>query len=122
MDKQIAAELNADNLISARGLAFNSAVVWLLRKRWGIACAKINGASLNPRQWPDKTYSVQGAAELLDATPQTIFKYLANGLLQGTQLAKGQPWKITLTDDQITSLRALVKRNRRNRRSRRKAL
>lgn len=116
MDKQIAAELNADNFLSARGMAFNSNAVWLLRKRWGIACAKINGVGFNPRQWPDKTYSVQGTAELLGVTAQTVFKYLAKGLLQGTQLAKGQPWKITMTDDQITSLRARAKRNRRSKR------
>ena len=116
MDKQIAAELNADNFISARGMPFNSDAVFLLRKRWGIACAMINGVAFNPRQWPDKTYSVQGTAELLGVTPQTVFKYLAKGFLQGTQLAKGQPWKITLTDDQIASLRARVKRNRRSKR------
>lgn len=116
MDKQIAVELNADNFISARGIAFNSNAVWLLRKRWGIACAKINGVGFNPRQWPDKSYSVQGTAELLGITSQTVFKYLKKGLLQGSQLAKGQPWKIPLNDDQINSLRERVKRNKRSKR------
>jgi hypothetical protein len=37
----------------------------------------------NPRQWPDGTYSVQGAAEALSISAQTVFKWLQKGRLSG---------------------------------------
>ena len=82
--------------------------VWLLRKRWAIPTVKINGVGSNPAQWPDATYSVPGAAELLGVIPTTVFKYLARGLIEGKQLRKGQPWQIALSDDQIDNLRARI--------------
>src|SRR5207237_9405961 len=64
MDGEIAAILNAEGLLSARGRQFSGGEIHLLRKRWGIATVKINnGKEANPRRWPDGTYSVQGAAE-----------------------------------------------------------
>ena len=36
------------------------------------------------------------------------------GLLRGRQLAKGQPWQITLPDEQIRMLRAQVRRTNRS--------
>lgn len=116
MDKEIAATLNEEGFISAHGGAFAGGNVWLLRKRWAIPTVKINGVSANPPQWPDATYSVQGAAELLGVIPNTVFKYLTRGLIEGKQLRKGQPWQIALSDDQIDSLRARIQRHRRLRR------
>ncbi|WP_064697739.1 zinc ribbon domain-containing protein [Rhizobium aegyptiacum] len=115
MDKEIASELNAEGFLAAQNCAFKGDNVWLLRRRWGIATVKINGTSHNPFRWPDGTYSVQGAAAALGITPQTIFKYMARGLIQGRQLVKGQPWQIELTEDQIDILRARAQRNRRSR-------
>jgi hypothetical protein len=69
----------------------------------------------NPLQWPDGTYSVQGAATALGITPQVIFDYLARGWLKGHQLTKGQPWQIELSDSQISALRERIARNRRSR-------
>lgn len=105
MDKEIATALNREGFIAARGCAFSGDTVWLLRKRWAIPTVKINGMSANPSRWTDGTYSVQGAAAALGVTPQTVFDYLACGLLSGRQLAKGQPWQIPLTDEQIGRLR-----------------
>ena len=65
---------------------------WLLRNRWGIATIKINGVDPNPPQWLHGSYSIQGATAALGVAPQTIFDYLARGLLAGHQLTKGQPW------------------------------
>ena len=62
MDKEIAAVLNREGFVAARGCAFKGENVWLLRQRWGIATVKINGVSANPPRWPDGTYSIQGAA------------------------------------------------------------
>ncbi|MER9178531.1 hypothetical protein NKH72_34365 [Mesorhizobium sp. M0955] len=112
MDKQIAATLNAEGFVAARGHAFKGENVWLLRTRWGIPTVKINGTSANPDRWPDGTYSVQGAAAALDVTPQTVFDYLARGWIEGRQLT---PWQIELSDNQINTLRARIARTRRSR-------
>jgi DNA invertase Pin-like site-specific DNA recombinase len=114
MDKEIAAVLNREGFVAARGCAFQGENVWLLRKRWGIATVKINGVSPNPPRWPDGSYSVQGAAAALGITPQTVFDYLARGLLSGRQLVKGQPWQIDVADEQIERLRARVRHTRRS--------
>ena len=76
MDAEIAAIVNAEGLRSARGPAFSGETIHLLRKRWGIQTVKINGSSVNPRRWADGSYSVQGAAEILGITSQTIFDWL----------------------------------------------
>jgi hypothetical protein len=55
---------------------FQSNNVHLLRKRFGIRTAKINGIEDNPARWPDDTYSIQGAADALGITTQTVFKWL----------------------------------------------
>jgi hypothetical protein len=101
MDREIATTLNAEGLLSARGWPFSSGEVHLLRRRWNIPTVKINGAGHNPPQWPDGTYSVQGAAAALSISTQTVFKWLEKGRLLGQQLAKGMPWQITLSSAQI---------------------
>ena len=116
MDKEIAAVLNREGFVAARGGCFTGENVWLLRQRWGLATVKINGVSANPQRWPDGTYSVQGAAVALGITPQTVFKYLARGLVRGRQLAKGQPWQIDLSEEQITQLRERLRHTRRSKR------
>src|SRR6202023_4228787 len=83
-----------------------------LRTRWGIRSVKINGVGANPMRWPDGSFSIQGVAEELGITPQTVFDYLARGLLTGHQLTKGQPWQIELAEDQINRLRAHARRTR----------
>ena len=88
MDKEIAAILNQEGFVAARGCAFKGENVWLLRTRWGIPTVKINGVGANPMRWPDGSFSIQGVAEELGITPQTVFDYLARGLLTGHQLTK----------------------------------
>jgi len=117
MDKEIAAILNAEGIISAVGHTFTGGNVHMLRKRWGIQTVKINSDGFNPSRWPDSSYSVQGAAERLGITPQTVFKYLARGLISGRQLTKGQPWQITLSDEQVSNLRMQLQRSRRSRKT-----
>src|SRR4051812_24213860 len=115
VDKEIARAHNREGFVAARGCIFKGENVWLLRKRWGIATVKINGVSANPPHWPDGTYSIQGAAAALGITPQTVFDYLARGLLRGRQPAKGQPRQINLCEEQIIQLRARLRHNRRSR-------
>ena len=117
MDKQIAAVLNAEGVASARPRPFTYENIWLLRRRWGLSAVKLNPVGANPARWPDGSYSVQGAASALGVTPQTIFDYLARGLLSGRQLTKGQPWQIDLSVAQIASLRERLQHTKRSRRT-----
>ncbi|HEX3524347.1 MAG TPA: hypothetical protein VHT52_19945, partial [Stellaceae bacterium] len=114
MDGEIATILNREGFVAARGCAFKGENVWALRNRWGIPTVKIDGVDNNPMRWPDGSFSIQGAAAELGVTPQTVFDYLARGLLAGRQLAKGQPWQIELSDEQIIQLRKRVRRTRRS--------
>ena len=114
MDHEIAMALNAEGLLSAHGRPFSGDEVHLLRKRWNIPTVKINGTEHNPLQWPDGTYSVQGAAAALSISAQTVFKWLQKGRLSGRQLAKGMPWQITLSNPQIAALRTQVRRTNRS--------
>lgn len=109
-DREIAAILNAEGIMSARGVPFQSSNVHILRKRFGIQTAKINGTENNPLRWPDGSYSVQGASAALGVTSQTVFQWLRQGHLLGTQLAAGQPWKIKLSQEKIKQLRSRVRR------------
>ena len=115
MDKEIAAILNQEGFVAARGCSFRGENVWLLRSRLHVPTVKINGVDANPMCWPDGSFSVQGAAAELGITPQTVFDYLARGLLTGHQLAKGQPWQINLPDEQIKQLRARLRHTKRSR-------
>ncbi len=108
MDGEIAAVLNQEGFVAARGCAFKGENVWLLRTRWSIPTVKINGVGANPMRWPNGSFSIQGVAAELGITAQTVFHYLARGLLAGHQLTKGQPW-------QIDQLRARLQRTKRSR-------
>ncbi len=112
MSREIAERLNAAGIGTAHGTRFAGENVHVCRKRWGIPTVKINGVDANPPRWPDGSYSVQGAAAALGTTAQTVFKWLRRGRLTGQQLAKGQPWQITLPDEQIAPLAAQVRRTR----------
>ena len=116
MDGEIAAILNKEALRTAHGAPFFGGMVHVLRKRWRIQSVKINGTAANPQQWPDGSYSVQGAATAIGITPQVIFDWLRKGWLTGTQLAKGMPWQISLSPDQAAVLRARVRRTNRSKR------
>ena len=109
-DREIAETLNKEQFFSARGVPFQSNNVHLLRKRFGIRTAKINGIENNPTRWPDGTYSIQGAADALGITTQTVFKWLHKGRLTGKQNRPGQPWKIQLPVGKMRALKSQVRR------------
>jgi DNA invertase Pin-like site-specific DNA recombinase len=115
LDAEIAASLNKEGLRTAHGPDFSGNMIHVLRKRWGIKTVKINGTEANPQRWPDGSYSVQGAAEILGITSQTIFDWLRKGWLSGQQLAKGMPWQIFLSPDQATELKARARHTNRSR-------
>jgi len=118
MDAQVANILNTEGYRTARlHRPFTGGTVWLLREKWTIPTVKINnGKAHNPAQWEDGTYSVEGAAARLGVFPGTIHTWLKGGKLTGYQLAKGMPWKVYLTDEDITRLQEWLRRARRLRR------
>ena len=113
MDHEIAAILNEEGFRTAHGPPFSGNMIHVLRTKWGIPTVKINGKATNPPQWPDGTYSVQGAAEAIGITPQIIFDWLRKGRLSGEQLAKGMPWRIFLSPEQAAVLAKQVRRTNR---------
>ena len=114
IDAEIATMLNAEGYQTARlHHAFTGNMVWLLRQKWDIPTVKINGKEHNPAQWEDGTYSIEGAAAVLGVFPGTVYKWLKGGKLIGNQLAKGMPWKVQLTQEDITRLQEWLRRARR---------
>lgn len=122
LDADIATTLNAEGWRPARGLAFSSNLIWLLRHQWRIPTVKINGKTHNPVQWPDGTYSVSGVAAQVGVIPGTVHHWVREGRLHGTQLRKGMPWQIHLTLADIEALQQYVKRVRRLKRSNREVI
>jgi hypothetical protein len=108
MDDEIAKTLNAEGFRTARRRPFNGPLVWLLRKKRGIKAIRVKATSTTPSRWEDGSYSAQGAAAVLGVYPGTVYHWLWVGRLQGTQVAKGMPWQITLSEEQIAALRAHV--------------
>jgi hypothetical protein len=117
MDAEIATILNAEGFRTTRGGCFSGKVVWLLRQQWQVPTVKDNGNDNNPLHWDDGTYSVDGVAKVVGVTLGTVYQWLRKGLVKGQQLTKGMPWKISLTDQEMTSLRAYVQRVRRLKRA-----
>jgi DNA invertase Pin-like site-specific DNA recombinase len=117
IDKQVAAVLNEEGVVSARRRPFTYENVWLLRRRWDLPAVKLNPTGTSPAQWPDGSYSVHGAAAAIGLYPNTIFSYLAKGLITGRQKSKGAPWQIDLTAEQIARLQQRLVRTRRSRKA-----
>lgn len=109
-DGEIAGALNADGLRTARGRLFQSEAVRQLRQRWHLAAVKPFGK--HPLRWMNGAYSVQGAAEAIGVVPSTIFDWLRTERLHGSQHAPGMPWSITLSLQEIETLRAYADRVR----------
>jgi hypothetical protein len=89
IDRDIAAALTAEGLLSAHGRLFSGGEIHILRKRWQIPTVKINDTAPNPPRWPDGTFSVQGAAAVLSVSTQTVFKWLRKGDHQAANWPKG---------------------------------
>jgi hypothetical protein len=117
MVAQIAAPLTAEGY-QTPGLIhpITSKMVWHLREKWKIPTVKLNRNERNPAQWEDGSYSVEGAAAKLGVDQSTIFTWLKTGRLAGEHLAKGMPWKVYLTEEDVTRLHEWLRRARRSKR------
>ena len=105
MDGEVAAILNKEALRTAHGAPLRRHGS-CFAEEVAIQSVKINGTAANPQQWPDGSYSVQGAAAAIGITPQVIFDWLRKGWLTGTQLAKSIAWQISLSPNQAAVLGA----------------
>jgi hypothetical protein len=117
MDTQIAATLTAEGY-QTPGLIhpITSKMIWHLREKWQIPTVKLNRNEHNPAQWEDGSYSVEGAAAKLGVDQSTIFTWLKTGRLKGEHLARGMPWKVYLTEEDVTRLHEWLRRARRSKR------
>ena len=121
IDEEIAAALNMEGFVTARGRCFSGKLVWLLRHQWHITSVKENGNENNPVRWADGTYSIGGAANTIGVTLGTIYKWVRTGRITGQQSCKGRLWKLPLSDDDIVALREYANRVRRTKQSRMEA-
>ena len=96
-------------------------MVWHLREKWRIPTVKLNGKERSPAQWEDGSYSVEGAAARLGVDPGTIYSWLKVGKLAGSQLAKGMPWKVYLTEEAVIRLQEWLRRARRGKKAKKEA-
>lgn len=94
-DAQIARVLNKQGRRTGLGNAFSAQKVATLRYRNKIpACPK--KTVRDPREGP---FSADEAAAELDVTSSTIHRWLRSGILAGSQIAPGAPWRIILTEE-----------------------
>jgi DNA invertase Pin-like site-specific DNA recombinase len=111
IDDAIAKILNDEGFTTARGQRFCGQIVHLLRKHWGLPTW--NPLGPNPSCWPDGSYSVTGAAELLEVIPGTILKWLRHGVLHGWQAGDKKLWHVSLPDPEVARIRARLECTRR---------
>lgn len=111
-DLEIATILTAEGFRTTRGEEINHVAVFYLRKLWGIRANRAYEGGHNPQKWDDGTYSVQGVMAAIGVSKSAVHFWLHHGLLEGKQSAKGAPWKITLSDEQILRLREYAQEQR----------
>lgn len=101
-DEQIAEQLNCDGIFTIQNRPFNYRVIWGLRKRMGLPAVGRG----HPDQWKDGTYSIQGAAKVLELHQATIAEWIYKGWLDAFQQKKAAAWHIVLTPTIIEELKA----------------
>jgi DNA invertase Pin-like site-specific DNA recombinase len=110
LDAAIATTLNAEGFRTSHGQPFRGSAVYVLRKLWGLPTW--NPLGRNPTCWSDGSYSVAAAAELLDVTPGTIWRWVRQGLVSAWQAGAGTPWHISLPEPEVERLRTRLRHTR----------
>jgi recombinase len=111
-DLEIAEILTAQGFRTTRGEEINKIAVCYLRKLWGIRANRAYEGGHNPQRWDDGTYSIQGGMAVIGVPKSTVYFWLQQGLLDAKQSAKGAPWKVALSDEQILRLREYAQQHR----------
>ena len=112
MDEDIAATLNTEGVRTPHRQLFTSKLLWILRKKMGLPSVVHQG--FIPDRWEDGSYSVYGAAKVLEVFKGTIYTWIYNGRLHAQQLGKGTPWKIHLDEEKIAALQSHLERVKRS--------
>jgi hypothetical protein len=97
-DDQIARVLRRKRLCTPKGLAFMPYHVTNLRRQYDI----VAGPRV-PRKGKD-VYTAEEAAELFGVSRCTVIRWVEVGLLRGSQLTPGAPWRILVTDADVERL------------------
>ncbi|MCP4537507.1 MAG: recombinase family protein [Chloroflexi bacterium] len=117
-DRQIAALLNQEGLITGQGKPFTNVKVRWVRRVYNIPTGCPEAPSACPNgQRGDGRYSTQAAAELLNVSESTIGNWCKSGRLDGVQIVPSGPRWIKLTPEIITELRKPVQRSQSRRSS-----
>jgi len=117
-DQAIAVRLSTEGVSTGTGGPFTRGIVWSLRKQWSIGAMRPARHQSRPRQWPDGSYALAGVAALIGVHIRTVHTWIARGMLVPSQVYKGGPVKLVLTEEQLGALRDYVVRVRRPRRAR----
>lgn len=98
-DQQIARILYRKGLRTPKGLSFAAYHVAGLRKNYNIP----KGPRV-PVRGKD-VYSAEQAAEMFGVNRATVIRWVEVGLLRGSQLTSGAPWRIQVTEEDIKKLK-----------------
>lgn len=99
-DEQIARILHRKGLKTSKGLAFSTHRVTNLR-----STHKIPGRTRAQLQ-DEYVYTVEQSAERLGISRRTVVHWIELGLLKGSQVTPGAPWRVELTEADCRRLRA----------------
>ena len=98
-DQQIARILYRKGLRTPKGLSFAAYHVAGLRNNYNIP----KGPRV-PVRGRD-VYSAEQAAELFEVNRSTVIRWVEVGLLKGSQLTYGAPWRIKVTEEDLNKLK-----------------
>lgn len=90
-DDQIALILHHKRLRTSKGLTFRAQHVTNLRRRYAIE------GRTRARLAPEHVYSPRQVARILGVHVRTVHSWLSSGLLRGSQVTTGAPWRIELS-------------------------
>jgi DNA invertase Pin-like site-specific DNA recombinase len=99
-DEQIARILSRRKLKTSKGLPFTARRVTSLRGNYGIegrTRARLQGGDV---------YTAEQAAEILGVCHSTVIRWIETGLLHGSQLTSGAPWRVRVTEEDKRQLAA----------------
>jgi excisionase family DNA binding protein len=93
-DAQMARILNRKGLRTAKGLVFTAYRVSNLRHSYGI-----ESGTAGQKQQSKDIYTADEAARLLGIHRSTVTRWVEVGLLRGSQMTPGAPWRVRVTED-----------------------
>jgi DNA invertase Pin-like site-specific DNA recombinase len=108
-DAQIAASLNQEGVVSAKGKCFTRKMISWIRYRYDIPAASLKGA---------EELTVNEVADLFGVRPGVVYYWIAHGHLPVRRLDSGMPYWITLKPEKKAELRTWVANSNRMKPSR----